>query len=114
MLEEGTLPSEVVSADNVPQANADSVFEWARVPNAVVYELLIYQVSRQDMINSDEFVSRLLVRSSQKTTQLTTETLAQLNPGVHYSWQVNAFDAHGELISQSPARAFIFMPNTKL
>lgn len=114
VLKQGTLPSEVVSADNVPQANADSVFEWARVPNAVVYELLIYQVSRQDMINSDEFVSRLLVRSSQKTTQLTTETLAQLTPGAHYSWQVNAFDSHGELISQSPARAFLFMPNSKL
>ncbi len=110
VVQDGAVPLETAATTEPLTVNTESVFEWIRVPNAVVYELLIHQVNNKETVNSDSFVSRLLIRSSQKSTQLTPETFAQLKTGVQYTWQVNAFDTHGELISQTPSQEFIYMP----
>lgn len=127
---QGSAPRELVVHAPVPGAvlAADTAFSWQRVPNARAYQLLVYAASRttapyrpdagaaeSPAAPSDLAVAALkrapvtgvLVPAARTRATLAPATRAHLESGATYVWRVQAIDANGAVIAESPARTIV-------
>ena len=127
---QGSAPRELVVHAPVPGTvlAADTAFSWQRVPNARVYQLLVYAASRTTVPHrpdagaaespaapSDLAVAALkrppvtgvLVPAARTRATLAPATRAHLESGTTYVWRVQAIDANGAVIAESPARTIV-------
>lgn len=127
---QGSAPRELLVHAPVPGAvlAADTAFSWQRVPNARAYQLLVYAASRTTVpyrpdagagespaAPSDLAVAALkqnpvtgvLVPAARTRATLAPATRAHLESGTTYVWRVQAIDANGAVIAESPARTVV-------
>ena len=94
-----------------PALAGDAVFEWpAAAPGVVVYELQLHQLQHTEIVQSSEFVARMLIPQHQTSTQLSGDIIAMMTPGSQYRWQVTGLDQHGDPIQQTAPHYFVYLP----
>ena len=106
----GEDPSAQVILSAGPQSGdvgASTRFHWRGLPNAVIYQLQVFQSDREQSADpavlgeSPSFVAGMLLPAGTTETSLPPLVRGKLEPGRFYLWRITAHDQAGTLIGRS-------------
>lgn len=86
--------------------DAATPFGWPAVDGVTTYQLQIFRGAEPAPV----FVAGMLLDSSITRTALSDVTRGKLTPGQRYLWRITAHDADGQLLANSAAATFVYLP----